>query len=276
MDIQANAAIDYYFLQGKGEIAGLLRGYNWAEHALGQPDNWPHNLQVSLSIVLNSSIPMLLFWGDDFTCFYNDKLTGQIGTKNGAPLIGLAAKEVLAESWSLLKPTLEQVKDSGAPASFENVPLPFYRHNKGEATFWTVSYSPVYGAMGKIDGVLVICNETTTSVKANKKLNESDARFQQLVDDAAVGIVILNGPEMRIEVANDAYGKVIGKKANEIIGKPVFDVVPETEPYFREIIEQVSTSRQPLYLYDHPYFVYDQDDRKDGFLDLGVPTIQRL
>lgn len=114
----------------------------------------------------------------------------------------------------------------------------------------------------------MICNETTKEVSTTRKLYESEHRFQQLVDEAAVGIVVLNGPDMRIEIANDAYGRMIDKNAPDIIGKRIFDVIPETEPYFRDIIEKVRLNNEPLYLYDHPYFVMVDGEEREGYLNL--------
>src|SRR6202012_3076142 len=69
-------------------------------------------------------------------------------------------------------------------------------------------------------------------------LTESEKRFRNLVRDAAVGIILLMGPEMRIGIVNEAFGRLLKRTADELEGKFLFDMVPaETEAYFRPVIE---------------------------------------
>lgn len=265
----AQPQIDYYFLQGGGELGALTRAYDWDSTPLGTPQNWSQSLRTTLSIILSSRFPMFLWWGDDLIQFYNDAYRPSLGRDGKHPLaLGQKAIDCWPEIWDIIHPLIVQVKTTGEPTWSEDQLIPIYRNGQLEDVYWTFGYSAVRGDLGEVEGVLVVCNETTEKVRVINKLKESDTRFQQFVDEAAVGIVILNGPEMRIEVANDAYGRIIDKKADEITGKRVFDIIPETEPYFREIVEKVRVSGDTLYLYDYPYFVMVDGEKRDGYLDL--------
>lgn len=265
----AQPKIDYYFLQGGGELGSLIRAYNWASTPLGSPENWPQSLRTTLSIILSSKFPMFLWWGDDLIQFYNDAYRPSFGRDGKHPLaLGQKGVDCWPEIWEIIHPLILQVKTTGEPTWSEDQLIPIHRNGQLEDVYWTFGYSAVRGDSGEVEGVLVVCNETTEKVKVVNQLKESDNRFKQFVDEAALGIVILNGPEMRIEIANDAYGRMIDKKTDDIIGKRFFDVIPETEPYFRDIIDKVRVSGESLYLYDYPYFVMVDGEKREGYLDL--------
>ena len=99
-------------------------------------------------------------------------------------------------------------------------------------------------------------------------LKVSDGRFRNLIRDATVGIILLSGSELRVEIVNDACTRLIGRTAEEIDGRPLFEIVPEAEPIFRPIINSVRESGEPLYLYDTPYQVNSDTGMINGFLNL--------
>jgi PAS domain-containing protein len=87
-------------------------------------------------------------------------------------------------------------------------------------------------------------------------LEESEGRFQNLVRDATVGIIVLTGDALTVAIVNDAYSRLIGRKAAELNRRNLFDVIPEAEAGFRPILDNVRKTGEPLYLNDHPYFCF--------------------
>jgi PAS domain S-box-containing protein len=70
-----------------------------------------------------------------------------------------------------------------------------------------------------------------------KALSESEARAKFMLEDAPVGIAILNGPDLVIESANRQILTYWGK-GNSVIDKPLCEVLPEIfEQGFKEIFE---------------------------------------
>jgi PAS domain S-box-containing protein len=99
-------------------------------------------------------------------------------------------------------------------------------------------------------------------------LSESEGRFRNLVRDATVGIILLTGENLKAQIVNDVYGRLIGRTVEQLEGKPLFDIIPEAEDVFRPIIERVKDSGEALYLYDQPYVVNNGNDTIEGYLDL--------
>lgn len=258
----------FHFIQGGGEMGALTRSFDWSKTSIGPPDQWQQSLRTTLGIVLHSAFPMFLFWGDDLICFYNDAFRPSLGKDGKHPALGKKGKEVWPEIWDFIGPLLKKVMSSGEPVWFEDQLVPFFRNGKIEDIYWTFSYSPVYDDQGQINGVFVTCTETTKKVLVFNQLHDSERRFQNLVTDATVGIIVLIGQDMIVEIVNDAYGQLIGRSREELLGKPLFSVIPETEPHFRTLHEKVRTTGEPIYLSDHPYFVFVNGEKKEGFVNL--------
>ncbi|MEJ0082371.1 MAG: PAS domain-containing protein [Puia sp.] len=111
-----------------------------------------------------------------------------------------------------------------------------------EDAWWTFSYSPVNDDSGNTGGVLVVTTETTKYVHSIDTIKRSEERFQNLVREATVGIVVMTGEEMKIEIVNELYGRLINRTPEELLGKPLFDIIPEAADPFLNILNTVRLS----------------------------------
>lgn len=259
---------EFNFLRGGGELGEITRNYNWSQTAIGTPEHWPHGLRAALSILLHSAFPMFIWWGKDLTCFYNDAYRPSLGIDGKHPAVGKGAKEVWPEIWHFIGPLIEQVMTTGKAVWFENQYLPIYRNGSMEDVYWTFSYSPIYGDNGDVEGVLVTCTETTEKVKALKRLTESENRFNNLIKEAPVGMVVLDGDDLIVKVVNEAYGKLIERTPEELLDKPLFTIIPELEAHFRPLIRQVMDTGVPLFLNDQEYSLTKDGKLISGYLDV--------
>ncbi|MEZ0539780.1 PAS domain-containing sensor histidine kinase [Fibrella arboris] len=218
---------------------------------------------------------MLIFWGQELITFYNDAFRPSLGNNGKHPSsLGQPGEVSWAESWPVIGPMIYNIMAGGEAVWFEDQKLPLYRDGRMGYAYWTYSFSPVVDDTGAVNGVLVTCSETTGAVENLQRLGDSEQRFQHLIRRATVGIIVLIGEEMRISIVNDAYGKLIGRTYDELIGKNLFEVIPEAEAYFRPLAEGVRQSGAPLYLYSTPYAVEVNDTVKEGYLDLVYQPFQ--
>ncbi len=259
----------FYFLRGGGEMGDEIRNYNWSETQLGSPELWPYSLRTTLSNLLSSKFPMLLWWGEDLIQFYNDSFRPSFGNDDKHPkALGQGGKECWSELWDLFYPLIEQVKTTGEPTWNENIWVPIFRNGIVEDFFWTFSLSQVLDDYGDPAGIIMTCMETTDKIFSKIQLEESENRFENLVKEATVGIIVLTGDENKIDIANKAFGRLINRPPEELIGKSLFDIIPETELEFGHILEQVRIKGQPIYLYEKPYTIYGESADKTGYLNL--------
>lgn len=76
---------DIPFVEGDGEMATLIRRYDWENSVLGNPDGWSLSLRTLLRMMLASRFPMLIFWGPDLITFYNDAFRPSLGNDGKHP-----------------------------------------------------------------------------------------------------------------------------------------------------------------------------------------------
>lgn len=90
--------------------------------------------------------------------------------------------------------------------------------------------------------ILLSIEDVTEKTKLEQKEKEIQSRFQNLLVEAPVAILVLNGPEYVVEIANDAYLKIV-EKGKGFIGKPLFDSLPELRNQgIKELLDTVMLS----------------------------------
>lgn len=171
-----------YLIIGGGEMGALIRGKDWSHTPVGPVHSWPQSLVTTVNLMLNTNFGMFLFWGPDYIQFYNDAYRPSLGLgKEKHPkALGQKGIECWKEIWFAIGPRLEKVMTEGISVSEDNHHLPIFRNGIYEDVYWTYSYSPVFGADGKVAGVLVVEVETTHEIVVERRsrvLNELVASF---------------------------------------------------------------------------------------------------
>ncbi len=154
---------------GGGELGALLRDHDWSASPLGTPDRWPADLANAISTMLASKAQIVMFWGEELRAFYNDAYRPTIGDKHPA-VLGQPGHEHWAETWDVLGPLLTGVLRSGEAYQAQDHPFLLDRHGFVEDVYFDISYDPIRGTDGSINGVLCICNETTGRVLGERRL----------------------------------------------------------------------------------------------------------
>ncbi|GAA4470496.1 hypothetical protein GCM10023189_59180 [Nibrella saemangeumensis] len=137
---------------------------------------------------------------------------------------------------------LEGVYQSGNAHYGYEVLAQLQRKGRLEDCFFNFVYAPVREASGSINGIMVVATEVTLQVQARKELEESEKRFKNLVLDAPMATAVYSGPDMVIQLANEAMLKLWGKDAS-VIGKKLREALPELEGQpFYQLLTQVYTT----------------------------------
>ncbi|HEY5749361.1 MAG TPA: PAS domain-containing protein [Chryseolinea sp.] len=250
------------FLLGGGELGDCIRATDWSLTPLGPPTGWPQSLRTTLSILLSSRFPMFLWWGPDLIQFYNDAYRPSLGNTGKHPhAVGQRGMECWPEIWPTIGPLIEKVIQQGESVYFEDQLIPIYRNGGLEDVYWTFSYSPVRGESGSVEGVLVVCNETTEKVQNLKRLEETgkqlksmiaeaqdkERRFRNVVMQAPIGITIFRGPDFRVEMANETYLQVVGRQEEQFVGCLLREALPEVMDAVGPLLENVYKTGTPYY-----------------------------
>ncbi len=92
--------------------------------------------------------------------------------------------------------------------------------------------------------IIGIIQDVTPQLSAHQKLEESELRFRNMVEQAPVAITLTRGKELVIEVINSPMLQIIGKeRKEEVLGTKMIQALPEVagQPVLA-IVEQVMES----------------------------------
>jgi signal transduction histidine kinase/DNA-binding response OmpR family regulator len=191
------------FLAGGGELGAEMRRKDWASTLLGDARYWPQSLRTSLSICLNSRMPVLVWWGRDLLMLYNDAYRQIISGKHPAAL-GQPGRECWPEIWHVIGPMLDAVLSRGESTFSEDLMLPLERKGFPEECYFTFSYSPIRDEAGRVGGVFCSVVETTSQVLAVRRTRT----LRRLAEIATVGRTEADALAMSMEAFADSVADV--------------------------------------------------------------------
>jgi PAS domain S-box-containing protein len=75
--------------------------------------------------------------------------------------------------------------------------------------------------------VALLFTDITEHKKADEAVKQSEANIRNLVMQSPVAMCIFSGPDFIVEIANDRVYEIWGKGEKEMLGRPVFECLPE-------------------------------------------------
>ena len=225
-----------------GGMADLVRRYAWESTPLGPIDAWPVALRTTVDLILGSSFPMFVAWGSAHTVIYNDAYVPILGSRHPAG-IGLPFSVLWSEIWDESGPLLAAAR-AGRTSHFENMEVHLLRNGYPETAYFTLSYSPLFGDDGRIDGVFGVCHETTATVVSERAQRGQAEMMRQMFEQAPGFMAVLRGPEHVYEMDNAAYRQLLGGR--ETHSRRMIDVSPElAEQGVIALLDQVLRTGEP-------------------------------
>ncbi|MCG7856541.1 PAS domain S-box protein [Flavihumibacter sediminis] len=142
---------------------------------------------------------------------------------------------------------LQHVYDSGEPYYGYSVLAMLERKGILEASYFDFVYTPIRDVFNNITGVMVLATDVTRQVMAKKSIEESEAKFRGLIEEAPFATAVYRGRELIIDMANDAMIQLWGKNKS-VIGMPLDVALPELEgqPFF-DLLQNVLSTGVPYH-----------------------------
>jgi len=168
------------FLANGGDAGARTLAQDWRAHPLGPMQDWPASLRMSLGMVLGSSFPSFIAWGEELYIFHNDAYTPMLGNK-AAAAIGTPLPELWPEVWDTMAPLAHRVLD-GEALFFENFQVTIERKGYPEQAWFTFSYSPLRDDTGTVVGLLCTVVEVTDKVLALARHKEAEERYALCIE----------------------------------------------------------------------------------------------
>ena len=171
----------------------------------------------------------------------------------GRALLGHTVAEALPEVLPQgVAGVLEQVYQSGLPKAGLEVPLHIAQPDEQPARhhYFNFVYQahPEYGHLARLS---VFANDVTGQVQARRLREVQRAEWQQLFEQAPVAIMVLHGPQHLVELANPAMCAMWNCTREQVLGRPLFEVLPEAKGHdFEKILAGVLATGQPHLAYE--------------------------
>ncbi|RMR36036.1 Sensory box histidine kinase/response regulator [Pseudomonas syringae pv. coriandricola] len=203
---------------GGGEMGRLIRETDWSTSALGPKQAWPTALLSSLNLMLSCPDSMYLLWGADFTLFFNDAYR-QVLPVSAHQAQGQPIAAVWGDAWEAVRPLAEQAL-AGHSCRSDDIQRVLVRDGKSEQTWWSLSYSPLYGDSGLIEGVFCRVNETTSQVTAQARQSQNEAFTNRVLSSINDCIKVLD-LDSRLTFMSEGGQRIMEvSDFNEIVGCP--------------------------------------------------------
>jgi PAS domain-containing protein len=226
---------------GDGDLAGMIRAFDWSSTPLGPIDRWPQSLKTITGFLLRSSVPIVLLWGRDGVMIYNDAYAVFAGGRH-PKLLGTNVREGWPEVADF-NDNVMKVGLGGGTLAYKDQELTLYRTGRPEPVWMNLDYSPVPDESGRPAGVIAIVIETTERVLADRRAAAERDRQRQNLAQMPGFAAVLAGPEHVYQYVNAAYLTIGGPR--DYIGRSVREAFPELEGQgFYELLDQVYATGQ--------------------------------
>jgi PAS domain S-box-containing protein len=134
---------------------------------------------------------------------------------------------------------LQSVYRTGKPFYSDNERVDLLIGGKLQTFYYKFTYQPMYNTDGKVYGVAAFNTDVTELERAKQAVEESEMTLYNLVRQAPVGICIIRAEDLMIEVVNDTYLELVGKKRRELESRTIWAAVPEAAELYAPIMNKV-------------------------------------
>lgn len=186
MDLRAERPLPA-FLAPDSPVARLIAQRDWSITPLGSIETWPMALTNTLALILRSSVPMALLWGEEGILLYNDGYAAFSGRRH-PDVLGMPVREAWDEASDFNDQVVRRVL-AGERLTFANQPFELDRDGELARTWIDLDYSPVVDAAGNPVGVFAIVIETTASIEERRRavaLQELSDAIRPLADPRSI------------------------------------------------------------------------------------------
>jgi PAS domain S-box-containing protein len=172
--------IDWLVTFDSGDNVGArLREFDWSIAPLGQPEGWPEALRGSLSVVLNANHPMLIWWGNELTQFYNDAFERIAQPFLGRRGLGASGAGYWREFSDSIDMDIRHVITGKGSIRRERQLMRIAADDPSLHRYWTYSLSPI-NDRDKVGGVLFVCQDETDDNRATLALRSREAELARI------------------------------------------------------------------------------------------------
>jgi PAS domain S-box-containing protein len=211
-------------IHAEGEMADRIRGFPWATTSLGDLSGWSETLLCAVNTVLDIQFPALLFWGSELAVLYNDAYQPLMAERHPR-VLGQSVQDCWSEAWHIIGPQCQAVMEQGRKLYFENVLIPILREGVLCDVYWTYSYSPVRDPGGKIVGIIIVSQDVTARLTAERERDTVAANLKNVLESTTDGLVVTDN-DGRYTYVNEQAARIVALTPADMVGKTQWELFP--------------------------------------------------
>lgn len=193
------------------------------------------------SLVSAAPVAIGLFVGRDLIIENQNEIFNQIvgkGDVSGLKLIE-AMPELVTEGQPFLQ-ILDEVYTSGKMFQTFGTQVKIVQNGILTHNYYDFTYTPIFDTEGNVYAILDIAIDVTENVLAQKKIEKSEMNLRNTISKAPVAMCIFKSKKHIVEIANDMMLELWGKTGEQVLGKPIFEGLPEIKGQgFEEFLDKV-------------------------------------
>lgn len=194
------------------------------------------------SVVENAPFPIGVYVGPEMRIQLANQSIIDIWGK-GNDVVGKLYSDVLPELENQkIFEELKEVYDTGIPYHSKNTKLNLIVNGKRKAYYFNYSFTPLFDVDGKVYGVMNTAADVTQLNLSKHKLEKSEQNLRNVILQAPVAMCIFKGADYTVEIANDLMLEFWGRSFEQLVGKPIFEALPEVKNQgFEDLLKKVFT-----------------------------------
>lgn len=138
---------------------------------------------------------------------------------------------------------IENVRVTGHP--FEAQEAEVFFRSLNETRYFNISFLPLRDADGTVYAVLDVSVDVTEQVVTRKRVEQNEAKFRSLIEEAPFATALYIGPQLVIDTVNDAMLQLWDKPAS-VVGGTFEEALPELQgqPFAQLLRNVYETGRE--------------------------------
>lgn len=160
----------------------------------------------------------------------------------------------------------EEIYTSGNPFYGSEVSVSLFRNDALEDVYFNFVLQPLKDETGITKSIMIVATEITEQIKARKLIEQKEEMLEKRVMDSIAGMSVFRGRDLIVESVNQQVLDVWSKSAEEVIGKPLYELFPNhLSDTFPAILVDIFDNHLPVNLYEVE-FKFDSPEGEKTFI----------
>jgi PAS domain S-box-containing protein/putative nucleotidyltransferase with HDIG domain len=173
----------------------------------------PHESETLYRTLAEAARDMIFIIDRQGVALYTNSFGANLFGRPAEEIIGRRVHDILdPDLFKHQKDIIARVFETGAPLHTSN-----QVRFQGREVWLDNSMVPLRDASGEVFAVMGIARDATARHQAEEVLRESEGKYRILVEQSLQGVVIAQGPPLRLIFANPALAAILGYSTEELI-----------------------------------------------------------